>query len=429
VVAEIEVAKVGVETAFFEPALDNADLVAGLVFVQAGGGNAGGNPFHAQSGGGIPVVLPQVHGKGGVHIAGEHYQVSFFFAGPGVQQKAALHRVALPHVHAFGIAGHLGRIVVGRENDLVANQLPAGLGIPDLIDKPGSLGLAEHGSEAVLAQTVLAIADLRTPPFQSSVQKTEVGKGPQREGAPNTKIRVVRYRQGFEIGLQSRLFAEFPRPFGGILVILSPGDMGIVGNFVVVPNGDQGMAASHFLKVGIQMVLGVAGAVILKADDFAGRPVLADKVLLAVSVGFVFVDIIPKVQNGIDVVHLGQGTVGIEIPPFQVAARSHPEGDLVHGCSKSSGSACWRDFAVPYKAIVQAGRFGEFVHLHLDGVGNARVGGCRTLPNHLLKKRIRGNLPGTGHLLVRCRVTCTLQPGGIRIKGRPYPHLAGRRIP
>ena len=85
-------------------------------------------------------------------------------------------------------------------------------------------------------------------------------------------------------------------------MILSTTCPAVVGGFVVVPDGDQGRRGAEGLEIGIRVVLGIALAVIVEADDLSVwlKLAAAGSILrLAIASGAVFVDVITKVQPGV----------------------------------------------------------------------------------------------------------------------------------
>ena len=76
-------------------------------------------------------------------------------------------------------------------------------------------------------------------------------------------------RQPFVVSLQGGVAAHQPIAFSGALVILGTTDPAVVGGFVVVPDGDQRRSGAHCLEIGIGVVLGIALAVVVEADDLA----------------------------------------------------------------------------------------------------------------------------------------------------------------
>jgi len=77
-------------------------------------------------------------------------------------------------------------------------------------------------------------------------------------------------RQPLRIGLRRGLLAGLPVALLVRLVILRLVGGGVVGGFVVVPDGDQRVPRGHRLKIGVAAVLGVANAVVLQRDELVG---------------------------------------------------------------------------------------------------------------------------------------------------------------
>ena len=75
--------------------------------------------------------------------------------------------------------------------------------------------------------------------------------------------------QPFVVGLQGGVATQQPIALSGALVILGTTCPAVIGGFVVVPDGNQRRGGTHCLEIGIGVVLGIALAVVVEANDFA----------------------------------------------------------------------------------------------------------------------------------------------------------------
>ena len=100
------------------------------------------------------------------------------------------------------------------------------------------------------------------------------------------------------------------------------------------------------LQVGIAAVLGVAGAVVLEADDVVRR--LGDAAELATglhAVGAlarpVFVDVVAELHHSVDPLELGQVVVGVEQAGRVEGAGDHRQHHLVGGSARQGAGAAY----------------------------------------------------------------------------------------
>ena len=114
-----------------------------------------------------------------------------------------------------------------------------------------------------------------------------------------------------------------------LLVLLRAAEPGVVAQLVVVDGRHHRVAAVQQGEVGVAAVEGVAAVVVLAlhavaerihrpADVGAGR-LLAGRDLRRL------VDVVAEVQHEVDVVHLGDGAVGVEEPRVVLGARDDRE--------------------------------------------------------------------------------------------------------
>ena len=85
-------------------------------------------------------------------------------------------------------------------------------------------------------------------------------------------------------------------------MILGTTGPAVVGRFVVVPDGDQRRRSAQGLEIGIRVVLGIAQAVVVEADDLTiGLELaVAGGILgLAIASGAVLVDVVTQMQPSV----------------------------------------------------------------------------------------------------------------------------------
>ncbi len=104
-------------------------------------------------------------------------------------------------------------------------------------------------------------------------------------------------------GLQRHLASPVPASFRSRLVVLGSISPGIIGGFVIVPEGNQWVRGVHDLRLRVSLVLRVPQPVVLERDHLAWRHMLAAQLCTdspAVAVWPIFVQIVAKVQNEVD---------------------------------------------------------------------------------------------------------------------------------
>ena len=128
----------------------------------------------------------------------------------------------------------------------------------------------------------------------------------------------------------------------------------IIRGFMIIPNTDEGMHLMHSSQIRIQSIEGIANAIIIQSNGFLFRNMCSAN-FLGISISFcgIFIDIITKKQNGIEIISFGQMCIGIEISLLIICARCNRKSQGIHACIGSSfGSADERVFAFMTKAII-----------------------------------------------------------------------------
>ena len=189
-------------------------------------------------------------------------------------------------------------------------------------------------------------------------------------------------RQPLVVGLEGSITALNPVAFCSRLVIIGTTTPAVIGGFVVVPDGNQGCCGAQGLEVLIGVVLGVALAVVVEADDFAVRqeaPIRSCALGRSVTSGAVFIDVVAQVYQrvvGIDGVDGGGAAVGRKsIGGREVGAREHGQAHRITIHRQGLGLA-HRRFHIPdAEAVVVDGVWAETIGLHLDGPVAGGTGG------------------------------------------------------
>ena len=142
----------------------------------------------------------------------------------------------------------------------------------------------------------------------------------------------------------------------------------VVGRFVIVPDSNHGELLMHRLQILVGLVLGMALAVIAQGHHFMGRLGIPLREV-AVFTGTVLVNVIPQVQNKIQIRLIGHCPVDGEETIGVIGTGHHRETGTVRkaiGGRESPGTPHRGDLLAHRELIVvpavrlQAGR----IHLH-----------------------------------------------------------------
>ena len=158
------------------------------------------------------------------------------------------------------------------------------------------------------------------------------------------------------------------------------------------------------LQVGVGLVLGVPLPVVGERDHLVGRLVRSDvPLVLAVAVlaGGVLVEVVPEVDDGVQVVALGEAAVGVEPTGLPVGAGDDPEAQVLWQCIVSrsgAGAADPAGDAVIREAVVVPGGGLQALHVDLDGVVTAWPGGELPAADDVAEPLVSGDLPEHGDL-------------------------------
>ena len=128
------------------------------------------------------------------------------------------------------------------------------------------------------------------------------------------------------VGALGHRLSGIPIAFGRRLMVLRTTGPGVVGEFMIVPDGYRREQLMQPLQVGITPVGRIAAAVIFEAVDFAGRIEQSPRQLV---LGFgipplrIFIDVIAEVEDQVDVIAGRRMGIGIEPASWQIGAGKH----------------------------------------------------------------------------------------------------------
>ena len=174
------------------------------------------------------------------------------------------------------------------------------------------------------------------------------------------------------VSLQCCIAPRNPVAFCSRLVIFRATTPAVIRGFVVVPDGNQGSCCAQVLEVLIGVVLGVALAVVVEADDFAVRqeaPIRGCILSGSITSGAVFVDVVAQVHqsvvrvNGVDG---GGAAVGRKLfSGGEVGAGEHGQANRITIDRQGLGLPHHRLHIPDAEAVVVSGVCAEAIGLHL----------------------------------------------------------------
>ena len=151
---------------------------------------------------------------------------------------------------------------------LVAYQLPLGLRGTHAVDQEVVLLFTNHRAVGLAGNSIGGVdgcGGFKVAVEQAGVQHEHVDHVAKLHAAENLGA-VTGFGQAnrhpFVVCALGKTLAFFPHTFCTFGVVFCAVAVGVVGRFVVVPNGDEGKALVQLLQVFIALVLGVAGAVV-----------------------------------------------------------------------------------------------------------------------------------------------------------------------
>ncbi len=229
------------------------------------------------------------------------------------------------------------------------------------------------------------IIPLQIAPDEARFQHDQGGDVAKLKAAVNrfarTALGRIAYRHPLVIGLQGDALAGFPIAFVLIgVVILCPIAPGIIGDLVVVPDGDPRRGGVGRLQVRIGFIKRVALAVIVQRDDL-GRgvddPTKPRRDFAAIAIDAIFIDVIAQMQHRIERIGAGgDRLIAVEIPERVIRAGAYGEIDRLDGALRQGlGAAGDGAGLADLKAVIidEAGL--EAGHVDFDGVITLGIGG------------------------------------------------------
>ena len=210
-------------------------------------------------------------------------------------------------------------------------------------------------------------------------------------------------RHPLEVGLDGGRPPHEPVAFFFLdLVVLGAVGVGVVRDLVVVPDTHEGVEPVHLLEVGIRLVLRVPGPVVREGGDLLvrlGRP--PEPGAVAVVAVRVLVEVVPEVEDGVEVVPLRDPPVHVEVAERQVGAGDERQPDMVRVPRQGLRPAHRGLFAERLEAVVVARAGFQAGGGHLEGVVALRSGSRLPFRDDLLHCGIARHRPADGHPLVR----------------------------
>ena len=219
---------------------------------------------------------------------------------------------------------------------------------------------------------------------------------------------------------------------------------------MVVRERDHGHLGAQRLQVRIQAVQAVAAAVVVQRDNF-GRRVGDERARFDIGIRvrqiLVLVDVVAHVAPEVEVVHLGEHVVHVEVAKAPVGARHHGVVDAVghrgvDGAERANRRGVRHVLVSCGEAVVHrgAGGRGAVVDIQLDSPVAGAVGRVRARGHRAGARSRRANPPADGdldsviggvavHVAGVGRVCRSL--GGLVARGleaRPQDDLSGQRI-
>ena len=200
-----------------------------------------------------------------------------------------------------------------------------------------------------------------------------LGEGGTRRG-PIALLALAGFADGdpFVISLQGGVAPGDPVTFRGALVVFGTALPAVVRGFVVVPDGDQRRGGTQGLQARIRVVLGVALAVVVEADDLAvGQEATAAGGVFggAIAAGAIFIDVVANLKPGV----IGVGAVDSRCPGVgvellgrrEVGARKYRQPHRIAAHRQGLCLPHYRHRRASAETVVVGGVGVEAIGLHL----------------------------------------------------------------
>ena len=204
-------------------------------------------------------------------------------------------------------------------------------------------------------------------------------------------------RHPFEIGLHRGCLAGHPVTLGRGLVIFRPAYPAVIGDFMIVPDADEGGAGMGGLHVGVGLHLRMAAAVVGQRHRLMrriGQAAEPPPDVAAIAILTIFIDVIAEHQHGIEALLPGHVCIGVVISAGIKLAGGDGEHDILNRADGQCAEAAFgRDATVrPLEAVpvIAPGFETGDLDLHRPvggGTGDCRAATCR------LRAWSRGHMP------------------------------------
>jgi len=162
-------------------------------------------------------------------------------------------------------------------------------------------------------------------------------------------------------------------------MVLRPTDPAVIGDFVIVPDTDERCTRVRRLHIGIGLHLRMAPAIVVELHDLVrriGQPVQFATDVRAITLRAIFVDIVAKVHDRVELRQGGHVGIGVEQPAGIKLARRDRDRQPVDRADRQGAEPPYRrpdaaGCAEP-EPIVATGR--QSRHLDLRGMIGERPG-------------------------------------------------------
>ena len=235
-----------------------------------------------------------------------------------------------PRRRIIQIGQQFGRKTHSAHEGLLAQDLPGGGRTGQLPEQPVKLGLSEQrlrllvrlqslNVNFILPNKIIPVVKLLVPRHEPGLEHVKSHQVSERKTAVGSfaALGVLANRHPLVIGLQGGRFPHFEIAFP-VVVIGRAVFVGVIGEFVIVPDRYERMRRVNGPKLGIQAVNRVTSSVVIKGyglDVVIRRqiPHHFSRIIKRQTLRIVLVDIVPQVQNGIHVSLLRGVAVDVEI--------------------------------------------------------------------------------------------------------------------
>ena len=190
----------------------------------------------------------------------------------------------------------------------------------------------------------------------------------------------------------------------------------VVRQFVIIPSANKWMGGVQGLQIAIRLVLCMPAAVVAQRHDLLHGVVGApNQRSWTVGARFVFVNVIPDVQDEIEVVAEREIAICGKISPFKIRARGEAEAQRTDGRARlRSGAESPRrgDSIFEKETVIVKSCRTQSADIHLESVILFRPCFTFTTREQTTKPRIQRNLPGHRHFLAAARARRCLRARG-----------------